>query len=211
MDTLASTNYSEFSVNALEFAKWLTSAAASGFGPLSPADKLAEEYLIDQSYTNNDERVDSLIKWESAKNFTCGFLSGLGGVINKPFSISAEIASAFLVQARMVTAIAIIYGHNAEEEKIKTAVLLAICGQGATEVLKKYGVKIAEELTRLVIEQLTEELCKKISQAAGEYLLKKAAKETLATLIPLVGGVVRGSFNAASCVASGKTAKTLFR
>ena len=62
-------------------ATWLTDAAVNGIGPLSSSIQLAQEYKIDNDYPDNDARVDSLINWETSKNFTSGFVTGLGGLI----------------------------------------------------------------------------------------------------------------------------------
>ena len=204
---------SESSNNGIEFAKWIISNATGGFGPLSSAENLAQEYMLDKSYPDNDARVDSLIKWETGKNFSSGFLTGVGGVISLPAQLTASFASfaaGYCLQARMVTAIAIIYGHNPNDDRIKTVVLLCLCGQSATDILKIAGVKYTEELCRQLIEKLSEETCKKIAELVGEKLISKGTKEALAALIPLVGGVVRGTFDAVSCQACGRTAKAFF-
>ena len=63
---------------ALQIVKKLADYGIDGAGPLSPAADLAAEYRIDQSYESVDERVDALIRWEAAKNFSSGFITGLG-------------------------------------------------------------------------------------------------------------------------------------
>ena len=69
---------------ALKVVKWLADKGLNGVPPLSSAQDLSLEYKIDTSYENDDERVDSLINWETSKNFTSGFLSGLGGSLPFP-------------------------------------------------------------------------------------------------------------------------------
>ena len=60
---------------ALQVANWLTEKAVGGVGPLSSAEDLALEYLNDSNYEDNDKRVDSLINWETSKNFSTGFIT----------------------------------------------------------------------------------------------------------------------------------------
>ncbi|MGH8628593.1 MAG: hypothetical protein ACREYC_26110, partial [Gammaproteobacteria bacterium] len=55
---------------ALQLVNWLTEKAIQGVPPLSSAEDLAQEYLIDHSYPDDEERIESLINWETTKNFT---------------------------------------------------------------------------------------------------------------------------------------------
>lgn len=48
---------------ALPLINWLTEKAIEGAPPLSSAEDLAQEYLIDQSYPDDEERIESLINW----------------------------------------------------------------------------------------------------------------------------------------------------
>jgi len=75
---------------ALKIVKWIATKGIEGVPPLSSAENLASEYLIDLGYEDNDERVDSLINWETSKNFTSGFITGLGGVITMPISVPSS-------------------------------------------------------------------------------------------------------------------------
>ena len=63
---------------ALKLAKWVLDKAIAGVPPLCSAENLALEYLIDSSYPDHEERIESLINWETAKNFSSGFITGLG-------------------------------------------------------------------------------------------------------------------------------------
>ena len=48
---------------ALRLVNWLTDRAIAGVVPLSSAENLAEEYLIDASFPDHEERIESLINW----------------------------------------------------------------------------------------------------------------------------------------------------
>ena len=56
--------------------EWLMDKAVNGTAPLSSAENLAQEYLIDQTYADDGERIDALINWETTKNFTAGSSPG---------------------------------------------------------------------------------------------------------------------------------------
>ena len=102
----------------------LLGRALGGFPPLSSAENLATEYLTDQGYASHDERVASLVKRETTKNFTTGFLTGLGGVITLPLGMPTALGASWLIQARMAGAIARIYGHDLNDDRVRTMILL---------------------------------------------------------------------------------------
>ena len=199
---------------ALQVANWLTEKAVGGVGPLSSAEELALEYLNDSSYESNDKRVDSLIKWETSKNFSTGFITGLGGFATLPVTIPASLGASWILQARMAAAIARIYGHDLSEDRVKTLILCVIIGQDIKEVCKQAGIKIGTKLTYVAIRKLPVEALKRINQAVGFRLLTKAGEKgiiNLYKLVPVVGGVVGGTFDAVTCRITAKAAREAFR
>ena len=199
---------------ALQVANWLTEKAVGGVGPLSSAEDLALEYLNDSNYEDNDKRVDSLINWETSKNFSTGFITGLGGFATLPVAIPASLGASWVLQARMAAAIARIYGHDLNEERVKTLILCVIIGQDIKEVCKQAGIKIGTKLTYVAIRKLPSEVLKRINQAVGFRLITKAGEKgiiNLTKLVPVVGGVVGGTFDAITCRITAKAAREAFR
>lgn len=199
---------------ALQIANWLTEKAVGGVGPLSSAEDLALEYLNDSNYEDNDKRVDSLINWETSKNFSTGFITGLGGFATLPVAIPASLGASWVLQARMAAAIARIYGHDLNEERVKTLILCVIIGQDIKEVCKQAGIKIGTKLTYVAIRKLPSEVLKRINQAVGFRLITKAGEKgiiNLTKLVPVVGGVVGGTFDAVTCRITAKAAREAFR
>lgn len=199
---------------ALQVANWLTEKAVGGGGPLSSAEDLALEYLNDSNYEDNDKRVDSLINWETSKNFSSGFITGLGGFATLPVAIPASLGASWVLQARMAAAIARIYGHDLNEERVKTLILCVIIGQDIKEVCKQAGIKIGTKLTYVAIRKLPSEVLKRINQAVGFRLITKAGEKgiiNLTKLVPVVGGVVGGTFDAVTCRITAKAAREAFR
>ncbi len=201
---------------ALEVAKAIISRAVEGVPSLrlTSCKKLAETYLSDSRYADHDARVDSLIRWESAKNFTSGFLSGLGGVLTLPVSIPATIGASYVLQARMSGAIAYIYGYDVDDERVRTLVLLTLIGDSAKEPLKQAGIKIGQALTKNLIQKIPGELLVQINKKVGFRLLTKAGTKGVINLtkaVPVVGGVVGGATDFLACKAVGRVAKELFR
>lgn len=198
----------------LQVANWLTENAVGGFGPLSGADDLALEYLNDSSYENNDKRVESLINWETTKNFSTGFITGLGGFVTLPVTIPASLGASWILQMRMAAAIARIYGHDLKEDRVRTLLLCIIIGQDIKEVCKQVGIKVAQNLTYVAIRKLPVEMLKRINRAVATQLVTKAGAKgliNLTKLVPVVGGVVGGTFDAVTCRITAKAAQMAFR
>ncbi len=199
---------------ASQLVNWIVDSAIEGVPPLSSASDLAQEYLIDRSYTDSDDRVASLINWETSKNFTTGFVTGLGGLLTLPVAVPSALGASWIIQARMSGAIAIIDGHDLKEDRVRTLVLLSIIGDSAKEVLKQAGVKIGRKLTEKVVMQIPGKVLIEINKKVGFRLLTKAGEKGIINLIravPVVGGLVTGGFDAAACRTVGKVAHNIFK
>jgi len=199
--------------SALKIVKWLADKGLNGVPPLSSAQDLSLEYKIDTSYENDDERVDSLINWETSKNFTSGFLSGLGGVITLPVTIPSALGASWIIQARMAGAIAEIYGHSLKEDRVRTLVLLSLLGDAGKEVVKQAGIKVGRKMTEQAIKGVSGKTLAEINKQVGFRLLTKAGENgviNLTKFVPVVGGLVGGTFDAISCRAVGRVSKELF-
>ncbi len=199
---------------ATKLTDFLLERGLGGVPPLSSAADLATEYLIDQGYEDHDQRVDALVNWETTKNFTSGFITGLGGVISLPLSIPSALGASWLLQARMAGAIARIYGHDLEADRVRTMILLSLAGDVAKEAMKGTGFPLGNRLTERAIGQVPGRALVEINKRIGVRLLTKAGERSFVSLskaVPIVGGVVGGAFDAIVCRAVGRTAKTLFR
>lgn len=200
--------------SATRLTSFLLERGLGGVPPLSSAEDLATEYLIDQGYENHDQRVESLVNWETTKNFTSGFITGLGGVIALPIAIPSALAASWVLQARMAGAIAKIYGHDLRLDRVRTLILLSLAGDVAREAMQGTGIRIGNKLTERAIAQVPGRALVEINKRIGVRLLSKAGERSFVNLskaVPIVGGVVGGSFDAVVCRAVGRTAKALFR
>jgi uncharacterized protein (DUF697 family) len=195
---------------ALTLVKWISDKAIDGVRPLSSAHDLADEYLLDRGYPDDESRIDSLIKWETGKNFTSGFVTGLGGVIVLPFSFPAAFAASWIIQARMAAAIARIYGHNLHSDRVRTFILGTLVGDSLKDIVKASGIAIGRGLTKSLIEKVPGKMLIEINKRVGFRLLTKAGEKGAINLmkgLPFVGGVVGGAFDAAACRVVGDNAR----
>lgn len=193
---------------------FLLERALEGVGPWLGAENLAGEYLGDVSHRNDESRVDALIRWETRKNFTSGFLAGLGGVVTFPVSIPAALGASWLIQARMAAAIAKIYGHDLSSGQVRTKILLSLAGDVAKEAMKDLGLKVGDRLTQRAVDQIPGRALVEINKRIGTRLLAKMGGQVVLKMpraIPVLGGVVGGSLDAVVCRMVGRTANSLFR
>ncbi len=200
--------------SALKIVKWIARHGIEGVSPLSSALDLADEYLIDQSYPDDESRIDALITWECSKNFGSGFISGLGGVLTMPVAVASSLGASWIIQARMAAAIARIHGHDLAEPRIRTLVLLSLMGSCAPEVARSAGVDLDKKLTKAALRKLSAPKLARIDECIGVRLLAKTGQQgvvKLVKLVPIVGGVIGGSFDAATCRSVGQQARNLFR
>jgi hypothetical protein len=199
--------------DAASLMEWLMDKSVNGTAPLSSAESLAQEYLIDTSYADDGERIDALIQWETTKNFTAGFITGLGGILTMPVSVPADMLASWLIQARMSAAIARICGFDLSSDRVQTFILASLAGDAVKDVGKAAGIDLSQGVTKTMMKKVSAEVVEELHEQVGKRLMTAAAKKgatSLARGIPLLGGVVGGVFDATACNVVGRTAKTLF-
>ena len=198
---------------ALALVKWLADHAIDGVRPLSSAQDLATEYLLDESYRNHRERIDALINWETTKNFTSGFVTGLGGLLTLPVALPAGFAASWVIQARMAAAIARIYGHNLDSERTRTLIVATLVGDSIAEIATASGIRIGAGIGKSLADRASRRGVVEFSKRVGSRLLAKAGQKSSANLmkgVPLIGGIAGGTLDAVACRIVGKHARELF-
>jgi uncharacterized protein (DUF697 family) len=199
---------------ASQLANYLLEAGLNGMGPLSSAEDLAAEYLGNPGFRDDDQRVNALIRREARKNFTTGFVTGLGGLVTFPVAIPAALAASWVLQARMAGAIACIYGQELGSERVKTEILLSLAGDVAKEAMKDLGLKVDGTISRHAVEQIPGRALVEINKRIGARMLTTVGQRVVLKFpraVPILGGVVGGSLDAMVCRLVGRTAKSLFR
>lgn len=178
---------------------WAYSKAVVGLTGVDSAYDLGNSYLAQNGILS--QQVDSLIKWQVAKAATSGFVTGLGGVMIMPLTVPANVASVIYVQIRMIAAIAYMGGHDIKDDRVKSLVYICMVGNGAKELLKDVSIKASEKLITKTIEKVSAKLAAK---AGGKSI------SSLSKAVPVIGGVVGGSYDAISTRVVGRVAKRIF-
>ncbi|MBD0297557.1 MAG: EcsC family protein [Flavisolibacter sp.] len=190
--------------------EWAYDKALSG-GVLDTAYDLAHDYL--QKSKNKEEAISSLINWQTAKCATSGFITGCGGLITLPVTVPANLVSVLFMQLRMIVAIAIISGYDPKSDPVRSLAYVCLTGNAASNVLKGVGIKMGEMITEKAIEEISGRLMAKINQIVGARLLTRFGKTGVVNLgkaIPIAGGIISGTFDAAATKIIGTIATRVF-
>jgi hypothetical protein len=122
-----------------------------------------------------------------------GFVTSLGGFVTLPVALPANVLEFYLVATRMVAGIASARGYDIRQPEVRSAVLLALVGADADDLLSKAGLTKTGRLANLAAQQLPGPALMVVNKAVGFRLLTQVGKKTLTRFgkaVPLVGGVV---------------------
>ena len=81
------------------------------------------------------------------------------------------------------------------------------------EILKQAGINVGRKLTQKVIQQIPGKVFIEINKKIGFRLMTKAGEKGIVNamkVVPIVGGVVGGVFDAYTCRLTGSAAKKIF-
>lgn len=194
-----------------EVLDWAYEKAVNGFAGVDSAEELARSYM--RSSESKVEQMNSLIRWQNTKAAGSGFVTGLGGIITLPVTIPANLASVLFVQIRMIAAIAYIGGYDIRNDRVRSLIYLCLIGNSAKDVLKDIGVAVGNRLAANAVKNISGKTITKINQAVGMKLFTKAGTTGLINLgkaVPLVGGIIGGTFDAVTTNMVGNVARDAF-
>ena len=160
-----------------------------------------------------DAEIDRWIALASAGAGTAGFVTNLGGAITLPVAVPANLLGTAAIQLALVARTAPARGHDPAASGTPTVAITCLLGGKATEVLSAAGVKLGTRLAQSAVNQVAGATLARINAAVGFRLLTKAGQGgvvNLTRLVPVAGGIVAGTVDAAGTFAVGKAAKQLF-
>jgi hypothetical protein len=185
--------------------------AINGIPGFDSAQEMAESYIGNGK--SPIKNCNSLIRWQNTKATTSGFLTGLGGLLTMPVAIPANLASVMYVQIRMIAAIAHMGGHDLRDDRVKSLVYVCMAGNGAKDILKDLGIVVGQKITQQMIAKISGKTITKINQTIGFRLLTKFGQKgaiNLGKAVPLIGGLIGGTFDGVTTNLIGNTARRTF-
>jgi hypothetical protein len=182
--------------------QWLIDRALTGMGPWDSAAALAARYQDTKRYGSVQAQVDALVRAESGKSFTTGFLTALPGALALPVALPAALVATWLLQARMVAAMAILQGHDTSDLWVRTTVLLALDDARTPEALREEGLDVGQWAALGMAQHIAQPLVQGLWKRAGEALVRRAMRRgwtRMGRAVPLLGAVVAGGLDAYGC------------
>ena len=183
----------------------------SGFPGFETATDLSQSYLYGPGTLR--QRANSLIRWQNVKCGSSGFITGLGGFMTLPVAIPVNLASVLFLQIRMILAIAHMGGHDLRDDRVKSLVYACLAGNVAKDILQEAGILMGTKLTTNLICRISEQSLLSINKKVGFQLLAKTGGRgtiNLGKAIPLMGGVIGGTFDVAMTNTIGNVARDVF-
>jgi EcsC protein family len=195
----------------IDLLEWGYNRAVQGVPGLDGAEELARDYA--GRYTTAEEAVARLIANQSGKAGLAGFVTGCGGAISLPVALPANLLGTLYIQLRLVAAIAHLRGHDLQSAEVRTLALACMTGSKAADTLKDAGIRLGTRMTRDALGWLSPAVFKKVEHAARLPVLNglaTASAARLGRLVPVVGGIIAGGFDAAMTQLIGRTADRAF-
>lgn len=192
---------------------WLVARACKGVAPFDSAAALAAPYMRQGAYKSPALAAQALVNHELGKSFGAGFATGLGGILALPVALPAGMAVSLLLQARMVAAIAIIFGHDPEHPGVQTSILLSLEAGFAPEGVRRVGAKLGRWAAARTLNKVAPDVLVQLNERIGANLLARATRHKWSRLgraVPVVGALVAGGMDVYSCRQVAKEAIALF-
>lgn len=181
-------------------------------GISEPLEEFVDHYV--SKYGRTDKAIDKMVRAQKLKVTTTGFVTGLGGMITLPITIPTDLTSSLYIEMRMVAAIAYLRGYDIHSDEVKTLVYATMAGNAMGDIVKQAGIKVATEVTaKKLLPKLSRNFIIKINKAVGFKLLAKGGTKGIINLgkaIPLVGGIIGGTYNYCEVALYAKWAKRMF-
>jgi len=191
----------------------LLRSGIDGIGPLDAATEVAAKA---RAATADDESaIDRIIREHVRLAASEGFLTGLGGFVTMSVALPANVVAFHVLATRMVAAIASIRGHDPSSERVRTAVLLVLANEDASDILRKVGVRVGTgRMTSFALRGLPPTLLMAVNKGVAFRVLVRFGEKSLARLgrfLPGIGGVIGGGLDAMLMRGLGRRAREEFR
>ncbi len=191
--------------------EWIINTGINGTEFLPSAEQVSKDYRSKSA--NIEDAINSLIAWNTVYAAATGFVTGLGGIATLPIAIPVDLIANYAIAASTVSTIAHLRGYDIQSEQVKTVVLLCLIGETGEKILQKVGIEAGNKFAQNIIKKIPNKVLKEINKKIGFQLVNKGGGNSiikLTKIVPLVGGAVGATFDAAYINGCGKLAKTVF-
>jgi len=182
---------------AMPVIEHLMDVGIDGLGPFHSARRVADVAIAE--HPEAERAIDAMVRSHRRLAAANGFVTSLGGFVSMPIALPANVMGFYLVATRLVAGIASTRGHDIRRPEVRSAVLLALVGADADDLLKKAGYAGTGRLVNLVAQQLPGPALLAINKGVAFRLLSQVGKKSLTRFgkaVPLAGGLVGAGLDA---------------
>jgi hypothetical protein len=182
---------------ATRMIEHLMDVGIDGKGPFDSARRVAD--LAMAEHLDAESAIDAMVRSHLRLAAVGGFVTSLGGFVVMPIALPANVLGFYLVATRMVAGIASTRGYDIRKPEVRSAVLLALVGADADDLLKKAGYAGTGQLSNLAVQRLPGPLLLAVNKGVEFRLLTQVGKKSLSRIgraVPLAGGVVGAGVDA---------------
>lgn len=181
-----------------------------GVGPFRSAASVATRAL--DRHASEAQAIDDVIESHSRLASANGFVTGLGGLVTMVVALPINVVGFAMISARMAAAIAAIRGLDVADPATRTAVLLTLTGNNASELLAKAGVAVpGGRIATSALKRLPSSTLAFINKGIAFRVLTRTLGRGVARfgrLVPLLGGVVGALIDRTLLRSIAKTARS---
>ena len=182
---------------ATKMVERLMDVGIDGKGRFASAQKVADVAIARHRQT--ERAIDAIVRSHLLRGAAGGFITGLGGFITLPIALPANVLGFYLVATRMVAGIASARGYDIRQPQVRSAILLALVGADASDLLRKAGYSAGGRLANLAAQRLPGPALMALNKGVGFRLLSRVGRKSIARFgraVPVVGGVVGAGVDA---------------
>jgi EcsC protein family len=176
---------------ATRMVERLLDVGIDGRGPVDSAQVVADKARA--THAGVDGAIDAVVRQHVKIGAAGGFVTGIGGLVTLPVALPVNVAEFYLLATRMVAAIACLRGYDLRQPEVRSAVLLALVGADADDLLKRAGLTNSGRLAGLAAERLPGPALMMVNKGVGFRLLSQIGRKGLPRFgkaVPIVGGAV---------------------
>jgi hypothetical protein len=178
----------------------LMDVGIDGRGRFDSAQKIADVAMA--GHSDAERAIAAIVRSHLKLAVAGGFVTGLGGFLAMPIALPANVLEFYLVATRMVAGIASTRGYDIRQPEVRSAVLLALVGADADDLLKKLSPLPGVDtgwLAGLAVQRLPGPVLLAVNKGVGFRVLGQLGKKSLTRfgrVVPLAGGVVGAGVDA---------------
>jgi hypothetical protein len=169
----------------------LMDVGIDGRGPFSSAQSVADFAIAE--HRRVEPAIDAMVRSHLRLGAANGFVTSLGGFVAIPVALPANVLGFYLVATRMVAGIASTRGHDISQPEVRSAILLALVGADADDLLAKASHAGTGRLVNLAAQRLPGPVLMAVRKGVAFRLLCRIGQKSLTRLgryVPVAGGVV---------------------